>query len=577
MSDEQFPKDGDPESAADGMSGDSGLGNLPPLSDFDSRSGLSSSDAGLPPLSMPDSDSDQGGLPPISDIDVETPQPTGGAVHSTPPGFESGPAGFDSGQQPGTASSGAGFQDLAADSDFSPETPDIGPGPGVADSAGVDTPMFDSAFGGGGGAAGFDQDMQTPTPTQAMETPMFGGGAPAAAGGFEPSSFGSDMDFTAGGAGTPAPDFSPDTGMTPAGPVTVEGPLPKPKGSPLKMALLAAVMLLVGAAVGLGAAPYLSDSLSFLPNPLKVPLEKSQQEVLTLKKRVEDIGGIKQGGISDEERIRLEGDVARLTEDVSTTTTQLDDVTEKYQTKQADLEQVNQDIAELNEDYVTAQEMYEDLENETAIIGARQKGLYAEVARLTAVVGELEESNTRRAATLESLQHSTERLAIEIKEGCPLTPEKYSRVERLTAVEELQNKINQAKWVTPALMNSYADLYVKELEIAASQQYFYAKVPVTDAFANITYKWSECLMKGNHVVLYRSLDGKNIGEYRDLGNSAAPMWRFKEDLPSRMRKAIEDEIVASRVPDYREKVKVLARKQQSLEKGTALQRSFDSL
>ena len=65
---------------------DSGLGNLPPLSDFDSQSGIGASDAGLPPLGGFDEVGrggyDDGGLPPISDIDVETPQPSG---ISTPP------------------------------------------------------------------------------------------------------------------------------------------------------------------------------------------------------------------------------------------------------------------------------------------------------------------------------------------------------------------------------------------------------------------------------------------------------------------------------------------------------------
>ncbi len=65
--------------------GDSGLGNLPPLSDFESSAGGGGFDSGLPPLSAidPSSDKDRisiGGLPPISDIPVETPIPTGGAI-----------------------------------------------------------------------------------------------------------------------------------------------------------------------------------------------------------------------------------------------------------------------------------------------------------------------------------------------------------------------------------------------------------------------------------------------------------------------------------------------------------------
>ena len=179
------------------FSSDSGLGNLPPLSDFDSQSGISS-DSGLPPLSSFDSDisrtpSDAGGLPPISDIEIQTPMPTGGNVRPSPPGFGAPKDTFSSG---GLASSGGGFQDLAADSDFSPETPEIGPGP----DSNVDTPMFDSAFGGGSG--GFSAAVDTPAPTQAMETPMFGASGPLPSGGGGGGFGGGDFGgFGGGGAG----------------------------------------------------------------------------------------------------------------------------------------------------------------------------------------------------------------------------------------------------------------------------------------------------------------------------------------------------------------------------------------
>ena len=52
VEDSPYTKDG--EETPD-ISGDSGLGNLPPLSDFDSQSGLES-DGGLPPLGSFDSD-----------------------------------------------------------------------------------------------------------------------------------------------------------------------------------------------------------------------------------------------------------------------------------------------------------------------------------------------------------------------------------------------------------------------------------------------------------------------------------------------------------------------------------------
>jgi hypothetical protein len=158
------------------LTSDSGLGNLPPLSDFDSHAGAAFESDGLPPLGnfgsggargLTPSDDD---LSAISDLDVETPG-TPGDLYSSGGGVNT----------PSSPTPSTGFQDLAADSDFSPETPEIGPGP----DSNLDTPMFDSAFGGG---SQFDRNMRasldTPAPTQAMETPMFGAAsAPRSAGG----------------------------------------------------------------------------------------------------------------------------------------------------------------------------------------------------------------------------------------------------------------------------------------------------------------------------------------------------------------------------------------------------------
>ena len=58
------------------------LGNLPPLSDFDS--GGFKSDKEFPPLEKKDT---FGGLPSIDDIADEIPVPTGGNVKPTPPSF----------------------------------------------------------------------------------------------------------------------------------------------------------------------------------------------------------------------------------------------------------------------------------------------------------------------------------------------------------------------------------------------------------------------------------------------------------------------------------------------------------
>jgi hypothetical protein len=290
-----------------GDSGDSGLGNLPPLSDFDSHSGLDS-DGGLPPLGSfesetSDEDGGSRGLPPIGDIQVETPQPIGGGFAIPPKGFDSNVRDtFSSGapalDTPGIdtpthdtpsgrfGDPGTGFQDLAADSDFSPETPEIGPGP----DSNVDTPMFDSAFGAGS-RGGFGMSSgDTPAPTQAMETPLFGDSPMGGDGGFDAGAFGGDFStgsgadqFGRGGArggsdfnmGTPAPDFSPDTEAKMGVDKPKKSKGGKGGGSPI-VGVLVGVAALVA---GILASPYVAPFLTFLPNPIMAELTEAKTTI----------------------------------------------------------------------------------------------------------------------------------------------------------------------------------------------------------------------------------------------------------------------------------------------------------
>ncbi|HPO15661.1 MAG TPA: hypothetical protein PLI09_19625 [Candidatus Hydrogenedentes bacterium] len=561
------------------MSSDSGLGNLPPLSDFDSKG--SGGDSGLPPLGGFDSPmSDEGGLPPISDIDVETPQPTGGNIKAAPPGFESKVAStFSSGPRPG----GTGFQDLAADSDFSPETPEIGPGPGQ-DSP-MDTPMFDSAFGGG--PAAFDSGMRTPAPTQAMETPMFGGSQGPARGagggmGFDQGAFGGGMDF---GGGTPPPDFSPDTDMQQAAaPVEMKkGKAKKPGGGKMAAVITLVAGLIIGILVGPMALSYLPFDLP-VPNPVRDKLLAAQAENKSLNERLQkyiasvgEPGEGKKVSLTKEERDKLEQDILAKKTELADVTTKLDGTNADLSSKQSALTAIEQDINKKTEEFVTAQEQYEDLQNETAIIQARQKGLVAEVDRLTSLVGQLDEANQRSMSVKEAFAHNVDRLIIQIKEGIPLTPEKYSAAKRLASAEDLRDMVSKAKWVTPELQQEYTSLYLKEMEIAASNDYFFAKVVVKDQFGNVVNKWAECLMQGNWGVYFRTFDGRNIGVYENIGAADAPQWVFKEDFTAAVRKDINGRIVAARVPGYEEKIKVLTEKQVAQNEGSTLQQNFDSL
>lgn len=591
--DSLFPEEG--KRPAKDTSSDSGLGNLPPLSDFDSQAGLTPSDSGaLPPLGNFNRQSGPGGLPAISDIDIETPNPTGGNIRMTPPSFGSGfgdsfssGSGLETPSNPSggglsTPGKGSGFQDLAADSDFSPETPEIGPGP----DSNVDTPMFDSAFGGGSG--GFGAAVSTPMATQAMETPMFGGSTapPAGGGAFGKDTFGGGgFDFN---AGTPPPDFSPDTDMRQQfqppttgadGGKKGKGKAPKSGGggggSPAVLAGVGIAALIIGILAGPYAAGFLP-----LPNPNAAEITRLSTENKRLEAEVGRLtaaGGGEAIKINPEELKKLQEDVVAAKEELNKVTAELTAGTTELGNVKANLDQVNKDLSDKNAQYVTAQEQLEELENQTAIVQARQTGLVAEVERLTTQVGQLEEANTRSLASKQSLETAVDRLIIQIKEGSPLTPEKYAYTSRLARANALRDKLGDSKWITPELQAEYTELYLAELTIAQAQEYFFAKLTVTDEYGTKTQKWAECLMKGNWAVDYRTLDGKNIGTFENIATTDSPVWGFREDLPENVKRGIEDGIVANRVPDWMEKVTVLAGKQIAMDGENGFQRAFGSL
>jgi hypothetical protein len=281
--------------------------------------------------------------------------------------------------------------------------------------------------------------------------------------------------------------------------------------------------------------------------------------------------------ISPERLAELQTEITTATDTLTGLKSQQDSTTATLQEAQSKLSAVEQQITEKNDEYANAQSVYEDLRNETSIIQARQRGLVSEVDRLTGLVGELEDANKRRVATKEALEHNIDRLLIQVKESLPLTPVKYDHAGRLAAAQALRDKAAQSNWVSPELQEAYSTLYLRELEIARSNEYFFAKVTVTDELGTRTAKWAECLMRGNWGVYYRSLDGKNIGVYENLGTSDTPRWGFREGLPAEAQKAVESTVVSCRVADYQAKVQQLAQRELASKEGTSFQRNFDSL
>lgn len=561
--------------------GDSGLGNLPPLSDFESSAGGSSGgfDSGLPPLSAidPSSDKDRisiGGLPPISDIPVETPLPTGGAIKPPPVGYGSTPVfGTPSSDSGIDTPSGSGFQDLSADSDFTPETPEVAP-PGPESD--IDTPLFDSAFGGG--SAAFSA-ADTSAPTQAMQTPLF----TADAGGFDADAFAPSSHPSArsrgGFEGTPVPDFGPDTAaptsMTPppsmAG-ATMAGAAPAKKGIGGMIGWIAAAVLFV---VGLLANPYIPG----VPNPLKSQINAKDAEIAKLKQDAAARANIPAGTpISQEEITRLTQQQADLTKQVQDLTTQKTALDGEVQTAAAQRDAVAAELEQKNADFVKAQADFDSLQNQTAVMQARRDGLSAETGRLESLVGKLEDADTRRMMTKETLESNISRLMVTIQEGSPLTPDKYARADRIARVQALKEKASGANWVDPALLDEYTSLYLAELEISQSREYFFAKLPVVDRFGTKSTSWAECVMNGNHGVYYRTLDGQHVGVYQNTATEGPAKYEFFDMKPdSDSARLLQSQIFAARTPGFEEKIEMLAQRQLVVDDKSDLQKKFDSL
>ncbi len=569
--DKLFDDDAQDKDGAELADGDSGLGNLPPLSEFDSQGGFDS-DGDLPPLG--DFESQDASLPGGggSGFGGLTSKPSGSgggfsdagdslAFASEPPSSAVRPAGH-------------GFQDLAADSDFSPETPDIGPGP---DST-LDTPVFDSAFGGE--ISGFGMD-HTSTATQAMESPIF-------------DDFSGEGDF--GGGATPVPDFSPDTGFGDIGgigapigagaakaaavkePAAVSATAPRKGVSPLVVIVFGLIALVIG----IVTSPFLSDYLSFLPNPLRVEIQQRDSQIVDLRgqiTRLQQLQATEESPVEiSEARVQeLQNEILMRTQELDSVTGQLESTRSTLDTQQRELANVERDLSQRNDEVIAAREFLDDLRNETAIVQARQRGLIAEVDRLTGYVGELEEANIRRVATKEALEHNIDRLLIQVKESIPLAPKKYEYAHRLAAVEALREEAAQATWVTPELQNEYTSLYLRELELAQANEYFFANIPVTDRFGHRSNKWAECLMRGSWAVHYRTLDGANIGSYENLSAAETPVWGFREDMPEDLKKSIEAGIITARIPDFDSQAQLLAERELAGQEGTVWQRTYSSL
>ena len=602
MADDKLFDDDGLENGADKADDDSGLGNLPPLSDFDSHGEGDSGDSGdaLPPLGDFEAQGEGEISSPLQEDKEFSPQTPdigsgnvgGGDDDIGLPAFDSGAFSDTTPDDDESAMSAGGFQDLAADSDFSPETPDIGPGP---DSA-LDTPIFDSAFGGeDSGFSGIDSGYgsQTGATTQAMESPMF-------------DDFGGESDFaTPELAATPVPDFSPDTGFTggaggggeelagagaAAGAPAMAGAGMGAGGTSSQQAvkkgganwLVVMVFVVIAFFIGVVNSPFLADYLTFLPNPIRDEVASLERDIASKEALIRQLenatsGPEGQSGVTEERLKEIATQIENKTKELSGIEGQLESTRGVLSDRERDLNNLERELRERNDEIISAREFLEELRNETAIVQARQRGLNAEVDRLTGQVGELEVANQRRVATKDALAHNVDRLVIQVKESIPLAPQGFDYAERLAAAQKLREKVEEAPWVTPELQSEYTSLYLRELELAQSNEYFFANIAVTDRFGHRSLKWAECLMRGNWAVYYRTLDGANIGSFENIGSVEMPQWGFREDMPEEVRQSVEAHIINARIPDFESQAKLLAERELAGQEGSILQRTYSSL
>lgn len=303
---------------------------------------------------------------------------------------------------------------------------------------------------------------------------------------------------------------------------------------------------------------------------LETEITSLQGENRQLQREIEAMAQIEDLDLSpgEIEALRVQRD--ELTE-------QVEALSEAVNESQQQLAAIEREIELKSEEYVRAEEEYEELLNQTSITLARRDGLLSEVERLQDLVGQLEQADERRIATRDALRHATNQLAVQIREGIPLTPQKFSRQARIEAVEDLKAEIEGRNWVDPMLLDQYTELYLTELEIAEAREYFFARIPVTDRWGITREIWAECLMNGNWSVYFRTIDGQNIGVFENVAPTGPARYEFRMDVEPVVAAHLETTIIQHRVEDFQEKIMVLADKQVVTERKTAFQRIFDSL
>lgn len=237
----------------------------------------------------------------------------------------------------------------------------------------------------------------------------------------------------------------------------------------------------------------------------------------------------------------------------------MDDVKAKVADAAALEEEYNaltDDVENLNASIASAQEELINTERQSAAAGSRLSGLRTEIAGLEQQVGKLEVADARRQAVKNSLLRDAEQLIIKIRKSIPLVPPEYRKDARLARATKLRDELGQENWVRPELLEEYTQLYLEELEMAAQEEYFLAKIPLMEK-KTPAMKWAECVSIGSRMVYFETLDKRFTGVCRNTNPAGAiPRYQLVVDLPRSEETQIRDIMAQYRPKDYEERIKV---------------------
>jgi hypothetical protein len=346
-----------------------------------------------------------------------------------------------------------------------------------------------------------------------------------------------------------------DLGQIPEIPVEIPEAGPG-KGRKILMTML---VVIIGIAIG-GAAMYFGgEKLGMINHPSKegvdrtlvVGADQAQQRIADLERRLDAYSVL---GAAPDVKARLEElrDRQESQGAIGQVEAKLRDALER----EAEYDALTRDVESLNANIAGAQEQLDSTQRQGAEAQQRVSGLRQEIAGLEQQVGKLEVADARRQAVKNAVLRDVEQLIIQIRKGIPLVPPEYRKDARLARATKLRDELEQENWVRPELLEEYTQLYLEELTMAEQENYFLAKIPLTEKKQSVM-KWAECVSLGNRMVYFETLDKGFTGVCRNANpGGAVPRYELLVDLPRAELMRIRDVMEQFRPADYEERIKV---------------------